>query len=163
MNALGVALAFALTLAAATPLMASGTQSPVLDWLAGHWRSENGARVSEEIWSEPEGGLMLGMSRTIRDGKARGFEFLRIEIGAVSGTAGDGAGEGAALFAQPGGRPAVRFTLTSSAPNEATFENPDHDYPQRIVYSREGDHLTATISRIDGSDQRAFGWTLKTP
>lgn len=33
---------------------------------------------------------------------------------------------------------------------------PDHDYPQRIIFRREGDALTATVSLIDGSDHRTW-------
>jgi len=37
------------------------------------------------------------------------------------------------------------------------FENPDHDFPQRIEYARAGDTLTATISTMDR--ERTFSWS----
>lgn len=39
---------------------------------------------------------------------------------------------------------------------EIIFENPDHDYPQRIRYWREGDILKAEISLLDGSKAVQF-------
>lgn len=142
MRATLIALCLSLT-GIASPALAG---EPEFGWLAGHWRSENNGRVSEEVWMVPEGGLMTGMGRTIRDGRVVSFEFLYITTG-----------EDAAYFAQPGGRPAVRFGLVSQEGERAVFENPDHDFPQRIEYARDGDTLTATISTLDR--ERTFSWS----
>jgi hypothetical protein len=40
-----------------------------------------------------------------------------------------------------------------------TFENGDHDYPQRITYRAIEDGLTAEISKLDGSRPFAYSWT----
>ena len=56
-----------------------------------------------------------------------------------------------------GGAP-VAFALVRHDTASATFENPAHDYPQRIVYARDGDTLTATISAIDGSKPRSWSY-----
>jgi hypothetical protein len=143
----------ALVLAVSVCLSASASAqeaAPDLSWLSGHWRSEAEGRVSEEIWTAPEGGIMLGLGRTIRDGRASGFEFLMISL----------EGE-AAYHAQPGGRPPVRFALAEHGPDRAVFENPDHDFPQRIAYVRDGDRLDAEISLLDGSGAVSWSWTLQ--
>ena len=140
-------LATVWTLVVPAPALAD---EPDFAWLAGHWRSENNGRVSEEVWMAPEGGLMTGMGRTLRDGRAVGFEFLYISTG-----------EGAAYFAQPGGRPAVRFGLVAQEGESAVFENPEHDFPQRIEYVRDGDSLSATISTLDRARQFSWSWTLQ--
>lgn len=136
---------FSTVIGLAAPIRAETPGS--LSWLSGHWRMQNDRSVSEEIWTSPEGGLMLGVNRTIRDGKARAFEFLRIVIGPKT-----------ALFAQPGGAPATLFGLQRSGPDFVVFENPDHDYPQRVAYRRTGDRLTATISDLEGKNVRKFVW-----
>ena len=42
---------------------------------------------------------------------------------------------------------AVDFKLTSDADNTFTFENPTHDYPQKITYKKVNEtNLVATIS-----------------
>lgn len=123
---------------------------PDFTWLAGHWRNDSDGRVSEEVWIMPEGGLMTGMARTIHDGRAASFEFAYITTG-----------ENAAYFAQPGGRPPVRFGLVSQYGHSAVFENPEHDFPQRIEYARDGDGLTATISSMDREREISWSWTLQ--
>ena len=48
--------------------------------------------------------------------------------------------------ASPQGRhPPTGFALVESGPRRAVFENPGHDFPQRIVYERTGDRLDARI------------------
>lgn len=121
-----------------------------LGWLAGDWVSEADGRWTEESWAAPRGGMMIGYSRSGRGDALREFEFLRIA-----------AGEGGALayLAQPQGQAPVAFPLVRHDAASATFENAAHDYPQRIAYARIGDTLTATISKIDGSNPRS--WTYR--
>lgn len=120
-----------------------------LAWLSGQWEALRGESRTEESWSSPRGGMMLGYSRAGRGDAVREFEFLRIGAGP------DGA---LAYFAQPGGRPPVAFRLVRHDASSATFENPTHDYPQRIRYQRFGNSLVATISSIDGSGERSWNY-----
>jgi hypothetical protein len=60
-----------------------GARSPAatladMRWLAGHWTGEALGGVSEEIWSPPGGGSMMGMYRLIKDGKPMFYELLTI-------------------------------------------------------------------------------------
>ena len=142
-------------LAVAAALMAavSGSSGPVVDdlaWMAGRWESVSGDRWTEEYWSAPRGGAMIGYSRSGQGESTREFEFLRLAPGA------DGV---PAYLASPAGRPPVAFRLVEQADGRATFANPSHDYPQRIVYRREGDTMVATISLSDGAN--ATSWTYR--
>jgi hypothetical protein len=122
-----------------------------LAWLSGRWATEaDGGALTEESWSEPRGGIMLGFSRSGTAERLREFEFLRIQAGED---------DVPAYLAQPGGRPAVAFRLVAHGAASATFENPQHDFPQRIRYERQGDSMTATISRLDGS--HAISWSYR--
>lgn len=119
-------------------------------WIAGNWsgtRGANGATSFEERWSPPKGGSMLATSRTVSRDKLSAFEFLRI-------VERDG---GLVYFAQPGGAPATEFVLSEVSAVRAVFDNPRHDYPQRIVYelSAEGG-LTATVGFTKGGTPRRF-------
>ena len=121
-----------------------------LDWLAGCWRSPDASVVTEECWTPPEGGLMLGTNRTFRDGKAVAFEFLRL------------ADEGAHVvyWASPGGRsPATPFVLAELTPDRAVFVNPTHDFPERIAYSRTAGGLVVTVE--GGGKSLRFDWARK--
>lgn len=142
---------FAIGLAA---LLAAAAEPPkdvrALGWMSGVWVNEEKGRWTEERWSPPRGGIMLGASRSGSGDKVREFEFMRLAPG-PDGTV--------IYFASPGGREAVSFRLVSASPNEAVFENPEHDYPTRISYRREGRWLAATISGPDGRD--AVSWRLR--
>jgi hypothetical protein len=138
-------------------LLAPAADAETLDdlrWLKGCWRTQGGASVITEVWSTPPMPAMLGYSFTTRDGQIRDWEQTRIEI--IDGTP--------TFIAMPRGGAPVRFRLTSTVfesdtrlhGDSATFENPEHDYPQRVTYARVGDRLTATISRTDGSDVGTF-------
>jgi len=142
--------------AAALALVLMGQAPPParvadLGWMSGQWQTDPAAgRWVEESWSDARGGVMLGVSRTISGERLREFEFLRIQVGE------DGV---PAYFAQPGGQPPVAFRLTAHDATSATFDNAQHDFPQRIVYRRRGDVMVATISALDGS--HAMSWTYR--
>jgi hypothetical protein len=116
-------------------------------WLAGAWVGTRGKSSIEERWSPPLGGAMLGVSRTVSRGKMSAFEFLRI-------VERDG---GLVYKAQPGGKPPTEFVLTELSETRAVFENPRHDFPQRIVYelSAEGG-LSASIGYTKGGKPHRF-------
>jgi hypothetical protein len=121
-----------------------------LEWMSGDWVAEGEGRWTEESWSAPRGGIMLGHSRSGRGETVREFEFVRLQADED---------DVPVYYAQPGGRPPVAFRLVARDGTSATFENPAHDFPQRIRYVREGETLTATISAIDGSN--ATSWTFR--
>ena len=93
---------------------------------------------------------MLGMSRTVAGEKTVEFEFLRLEQRAG----------GIYYIAHPQARcPETMFKLTRSSATEAVFENPEHDFPKRIIYRRSGeDSLTATIDGGEGGKARSFSF-----
>lgn len=117
-----------------------------LAWLAGNWSGKRRNSSIEERWSEPDGGALLGTSRTVNGGKMTAFEFLRV-------VEKDGK---LVYVAQPGGRTATEFVLVELDESRAVFENPYHDHPQRISYERVDDQLAAEISFIDGSSPMRF-------
>jgi hypothetical protein len=47
-------------------------------WLVGHWKGTGLGGVSEEIWSEPAGGVMMGMYRLVVNGKPSFYEFIHL-------------------------------------------------------------------------------------
>jgi hypothetical protein len=48
----------------------------VMAWLAGAWEGEGLGGVSEEIWSEPRGAMMMGMYRSLKQDQPVFYEFL---------------------------------------------------------------------------------------
>ena len=83
------------------------------------------------------GGTMLGVSRTVRNGRTVEFEFVVIR------TADDGT---VVYHAHPSGQLPTEFRLLHQADGEVVFENAAHDFPQRVGYRLENDGaLTAWI------------------
>lgn len=134
--------------AAALAAQAPSAGQPDLDWLAGYWLACDERMEVAEMWTTRRGGVMLGMSVTFGT-QAFGWEQVRIE------TTLDGATM--QYVARPRGAEAdTAFRLARAGPNEAVFENPAHDYPQRIVYRREGDVLTARTEDMAGGNGQDF-------
>ncbi|HKY32919.1 MAG TPA: DUF6265 family protein [Candidatus Polarisedimenticolia bacterium] len=120
-----------------------------LAWMAGSWGGESEGTTMEEHWTAPAGGLMLGMHRDVsRQGKAF-FEFLRVEARP----------DGVYYVASPMGKGATAFKLTESSGQRAVFENPQHDFPKRILYWIERGALRARVEGDPSSKERAMEWT----
>jgi hypothetical protein len=47
-------------------------------WLAGTWRGAGLGGSNEEIWSAPQGGVMMGSYRMLKDSKPVFYEFLTL-------------------------------------------------------------------------------------
>jgi len=60
-----------------------------------------------------------------------------------------------------GGQPATPFVLRSGKPGEAVFENPDHDFPQRVIYRRCDADLCARIEGTVGGQVRGMDWRYR--
>lgn len=122
-------------------LAAASAPAAPLDWLVGARCTEGSAAETCERWSPMAGGMMLGTSHTVRDGRTTSFEFMRIsEAGGV-----------AEFLGSPEGAPPVVFRQIERGPGAIVFANPAHDFPQRIAYRRVGDAVLAEVSRLDGS------------
>lgn len=60
---------------AAQPPAALPSDPVRLQWLAGCWAQRAPGRLIEEQWMVPQGGVMIGMSRTVVRDTARSWEF----------------------------------------------------------------------------------------
>ncbi len=125
-----------------TPGQTQSSAIAQLAWLTGCWAREGKEAGTGETWMPPAGGTMLGMSRSVKDGKTNFIEFLQIRTGPESKLQ--------YVVLMPG-QTEVAFTLTKLTATEAVFENPAHDFPQRIIYRREG--KAKLFARIEGPDK----------
>ncbi len=145
------------TLVAILSSLPTVAQSPVenltdLDFMSGCWTGNAGpSTVIEEIYTRPSSNLMLGTTRYMRGQVTTMFEFTLIQRDST----------GITMLPYPRGRASEdAFRLTFSGHGRAVFEAPQHDFPKRIIYSRESaDQLQA---RIDGGAEsdRVTEWTL---
>lgn len=49
-----------------------------IKWLEGHWKGDAFGGITEEIWSPPLGGSMIGSFRLVKDNKVNFYEFCTI-------------------------------------------------------------------------------------
>jgi hypothetical protein len=128
-----IPLIFLASSAAAEPDIAK------MAWLAGCWTNESAELGSDEHWTPLAGGTMLGTSRTVSRGETVEFEFMQLRH------LPDGK---LAFIALPSGQRETVFPLLRISDSEAIFENLEHDFPQRVIYARDGE--SKLRARIEG-------------
>jgi hypothetical protein len=128
----------------ALAVSASAADVDDLKFMSGHWAATVKGVEMEEIWTTLRGGMLVGLHRDV-SAKRTSFEFMRIQQ----------TKEGIAFIAQPAGRPPTSFPLTESTSTRAVFANPQHDFPQRIIYELRDAQLCA---RVEGEGEAAEEW-----
>jgi hypothetical protein len=132
-------------------LAEAAAAAPMPSFLTGCWEQRGrDDKWTEECWTAPRGGLMIGSGRAGRGDAVRNWEWMRIER-SPDGTL--------TFFGSPNGAPAVGFKATKVEADSVTFANPAHDYPQRVRYTRSPDGVTAEVSASDGS--KLSRWTYR--
>jgi hypothetical protein len=129
------------------PVLSFGGEpnDPELDWLVGCWKTPDGS--AQEVWIVDSEGALAGFGVAIGDNKVRFYEILSIRQ----------KGDGSLVYtAHPAGQASTSFIAKEITENSVLFVNADHDYPQEIRYSRESNHLYATISLLNGANPNSF-------
>lgn len=111
-----------------------------LTWLEGRWELKMHDTLSTEIWQRKNDSTYTAISMDISKGK----DTLRYEEITLEQRGTDmyyipvvkGQNEGKK----------VEFKLTKFEDKNLTFENPEHDFPKKIVYRISGDTLLPAIS-----------------
>jgi hypothetical protein len=92
------------------------------------------------LWSPPAGGTMLDMSQAVANGKTVEYEFIVLR---------EEANGDVRYVAKPSRRAETAFKFVNLTERDAVFENPAHDFPQRIIYAIEADGTLPAA--IDGT------------
>jgi hypothetical protein len=119
-------------------------------WLSGCWESKNERRTIIEMWMAPAGGMMLGASRTVANGAVREFEHLRLRA----------SGDTLIYTALPSGQNQTDFKGIPAL-DVLTFENPQHDFPTRIIYRKVGSDSASARVEGPGKDGAMRGFDVK--
>ena len=145
-------LALPIALVALSLLAGSAAAQPDLKslaWMAGTWTGTQDGVEMEELWTAPKAGSMLAVHRDVAKGRTVSFEFLRIEASA----------DGVTYWASPHGKPATPFRQVETGSRRAVFENPDHEFPRRILYWQGDDgSLHAKIEGTRGGKPVSEEW-----
>lgn len=138
-------IAAVISAAANVPSLAgSETSGAHPSWMEGCWQHESG--TTRESWQRGFDGLLFGQSVTIKDGKLTFFEDIRIER----------VDRSLRYVVSPGGGAPVTFKATQQSLSSITFENPSHDFPQRIHYEVSETGIAAHISDTEGGNRMDF-------
>jgi hypothetical protein len=113
-------------------------QYRTLAWLAGTWNRSNvkPGYTAYERW-ERSGDILKGYGVTLRGKDTAFVEQLSILVK-----------DDAVYYVaevKENGEP-VHFRMTSISAGGFVCENPEHDFPKKIAYEREGNQLKAVIS-----------------
>jgi hypothetical protein len=117
-----------------------------LDWLEGKWSGDIQGKPFEAIYSSPEGGVILSQSKELNENSPCFFEFEKFEA----------FDDAVIMTPYPGGEKSVPFRLIDykSTVKKAHFRNPEHDFPNDIIYEMpEPDRLLFTVSGKSKSGQ----------
>jgi hypothetical protein len=109
-----------------------------VQWMVGCWERTTRTGKGVELWSAPQGGMMMGVAYAVTDTSVREGEQLRMWV----------SGDTLVYEAHPSSQARTLYKTTVPVSGEVTFENPQHDFPQRIVYRRVG--TDSLIARIEG-------------
>ena len=140
--------------------MLAGEAQPLAlpSWMAGCWEHSSEDRWTEECWTAPRGGIMLGSGRSGQGGVLGSWEVMQIEVVETD----DPAIDPLTFYGAPKGQNRTPFTWVRDGKDPGiTFINAGHDYPQRIRYWRDGKYLMAEVSLADGSKAQRWRYAPK--
>jgi len=124
-------------------------------WLLGAWQNNSPEAKMSETWTQLNDSVFAGESYVVVGADTVSSEKLRL------------AQEGAQLLYIPTvrdenqGKP-VRFTMISASDTKLVFENPQHDFPQQISYTKiSSDSLVAEISGMVNGKREAQSFPMR--
>lgn len=127
-------------------------------WLAGCWGGDLNGGKYEECWTAPMGNFMQGSARLVKGDQIFMREAITIE------KEGDEIMMYVFLYEAKikAEQPPIGFKLVKSSPTELVFENPKHDFPQRILYTKNAKgNIVARVEQLDGSKPMKFPMNRK--
>lgn len=116
-------------------------------WLIGNWENNSIEGNATEIWKKKNDSTLFGLSFFIVNKDTVFSETISLEQNGVN------------LFYIPtvkeqNNEQPVKFALTYSTTYQLVFENPEHDYPQKIIYTQiTKDSILAEISGMKKGKQ----------
>ncbi|MCH5597584.1 DUF6265 family protein [Niabella ginsengisoli] len=124
-------------------------------WLSGNWHHSSEEGNATEQWRRVNDSTYAAESFIIVKNDTVFYETMHLEQRAGSVYCIINAKE-------QNKNEAVSFKLTSSEPDILVFENPQHDFPTKIVYNKIGeDSLFAEISGTINGKERKEGFPFK--
>ena len=108
-------------------------------WMAGCWERRTATGLGREEWRVTERGLDGGAA-VFRGDTLIAWEFLRVD---ASG-----------YHAAPNRQAAHRFGAVVVTADSAVWADPAHDFPQRIIFRKNGTNMSARIEGMEKGKER---------
>lgn len=125
------------------------------EWLIGTWENKTQTGSIYETWSKTNVNEFSGMSYIIKEKDKVVFENIRLV------QEQDGLFYIPTVKNQNEGLP-VRFTAKTISETHLVFENPQHDFPQIISYTKiTADSIVAEISGTKNGQERKQTFPMK--
>ncbi len=124
------------------------SMNAVQNFFGGTWKVEG--RETYERW-EVSGESLVGRGYKIKDGAEKLSENL--EIKCIEGKI-----YYLATVPDQNDGKTVRFALTSSSESEFTFENPEHDFPKKLIYKKNSP--TEMFVQVLGEGGKGFSFKM---
>jgi hypothetical protein len=121
-----------------------------LTWVEGCWGNTLGEREFREHWMPLRGGVLLGVSHTVKEGRTLSYEFLRFESRP----------DGVYYVVAPTGQKEAAFKLrgrTVDGTDEIfTFDATTPGFPERVIYRRGAAEMmfTHVEGKVNGEERR---------
>jgi hypothetical protein len=125
------------------------------EWLIGTWENKTARGSVYETWHKVNNRDLVGISYILKEKDTVVFERIRLveESGSLFYIP--------AVVDQNNGMP-VRFLAKNASETKLVFENPQHDFPQTISYTRVGsDSLVAEIAGKKAGKERKQQFRMK--
>lgn len=125
------------------------------NWLVGNWEYTQSEIPTFETWWKENDSTLSGYSYAVRNGDTIVTERLLWQLRE---------GESYYILTVDGqnDNEAIVFKLSSSLADQWIFENPTHDFPQKITYTKiDENQLTAEISAKTDSSERKIAFPMR--
>ncbi|SDW90552.1 DUF6265 family protein [Flavobacterium degerlachei] len=124
-------------------------------WLIGTWENKSAEGNLKEIWNKVNDSTYEGQSYFIKGKDTIHFEKIQLQ------QKGEELTYSPTVRGQNDDKP-VAFQLTNVNDKELIFENPKHDYPQKISYKNVSkDSLVAEISGLQSGKPSSEKYLMK--
>ena len=125
------------------------TADQSLNFFAGVWKTEG--KENFEKWEKSGDSILKGKAYKVRNGKESVSETLEIKNI-------DGKLYYLATVPNQNNGATVKFALTGSKDNEFVFENPEHDFPKKLVYKKLSE--TEMFVQVLGAEGKGFSFKM---
>lgn len=131
-----------LSLGCSCQVFAQCTSLKTLEWLEGHWVNTSQSKTINESWQKISDGTFEGKGWVeSHDGRRLSQESLRLVK----------MGSKVFYLAKVAHNPLpIAFEATNCDLQTAEFSNPQHDFPNQLIYNKSAESLKVNIRGNDG-------------